>query len=140
MKGLHLCLEARDVEGLPRDLMVHPRTGFRKIGEADAQLEQRGELARLMPPRGDPDLVQGAPEAVARMGVVVSDRGRACAGRRADEDEAQVRAELVGEAMEAVIGHLDQWPATSGRYTKSRALARPSFSDGCPGPARARRA
>jgi len=40
-----------------------------------------------------------APEPVAGMGVVVSDRGRARAGGGADEDEAEVGAELIGEAV-----------------------------------------
>lgn len=41
-----------------------------------------------------------APEAVAGMGVVVPEfsRARACGG--ADEDEAEVGEELVGEAVE----------------------------------------
>ena len=39
-----------------------------------------------------------APEAVAGMGVVVPEFGRARRGGGADEDEAEVGTELVGEA------------------------------------------
>src|SRR5258708_2889434 len=45
-----------------------------------------------------------APEAGAGMGVVVPDFGRARAGRGAAEDEAEVGAELVEEA----VGHLGE--------------------------------
>lgn len=106
LPGLHLRLEACDVEGLPRNLVVHPRAGFREISEADAPFEQGGELAWLMPPGGDPDLVQGAPEAIARMGVVVPHAGGSCAGGGADEDEAEVGAELVGEAVRGATRHV----------------------------------
>jgi hypothetical protein len=40
-----------------------------------------------------------APEAVVGMGVVVPDGGRARAGGGADEDEAEVGTELIGEAV-----------------------------------------
>ena len=113
--GSYLCLEACDVERLPGDLMVHPRAGFRKIGEADARFEQRCELARLMTPRRDPDLMQCAPEAVAGMSVVVPDTGGASAGRRANEDEAEVGAKLIGQAMGMAIGHADERNAISDR-------------------------
>jgi hypothetical protein len=46
-----------------------------------------------------------APEAVAGMGVVVPELGRARAGGGADEDEAEVGAELVGEAVDG--GQID---------------------------------
>jgi hypothetical protein len=55
--------------------VIHPGAGFGEIGEADAEFKQRGELARLIPPRRDPGLMQRAPEAIAGMGVVVPDAG-----------------------------------------------------------------
>lgn len=44
-----------------------------------------------------------APETVAGMGVVVPELGRARAGGGADEDETEVGAELVGEAVEGFV-------------------------------------
>ena len=111
--SLDLGFEACDVEGLPGDLMVHPRAGFRKIGEADAQFKQCGELVRFMSAGRDPGLVQRAPKAVARMGVVVADAGGSRAGRRANKDEAEVGAKAVGQAMVATVGHVDERNATS---------------------------
>jgi hypothetical protein len=82
--------------------MIHPGAGLGEIGEADAELEQCGKLIGPITPRRDAGLMQRAPEAVAGMGVIVPDRGRARAGRGADEDQAQVGAELVGEAVSIV--------------------------------------
>jgi hypothetical protein len=45
-----------------------------------------------------------APEAVAGMGVVVPELGRTRRGGRADEDEAEVGTELVGEAVGGLRG------------------------------------
>ena len=112
MIGLDLCVESGDVEGLPGNLVVHPRAGFGKIGETDSQVEQRGELVGLMSPGGDPDLMQRTPEAVAGMGVVVADAGGSGAGRRADEDEAKVGAELIGQTVGIAIGHVNGRNAT----------------------------
>jgi hypothetical protein len=47
------------------------------------------------------------PEAVAGMGVVVSELGRARRGGGADEDEAEVGVELVGEAVEEGLGQIN---------------------------------
>jgi hypothetical protein len=47
-----------------------------------------------------------APEAIAGMGVVVPELSRARAGGGADEDEAEIGTELVGEAVEGTVGHL----------------------------------
>jgi hypothetical protein len=41
------------------------------------------------------------------MGVVVPELRRARAGGGADEDEAEVGTELVGEAVEGCIGHVN---------------------------------
>lgn len=51
-----------------------------------------------------------APEAVAGMGVIVAEFGRTRRGGGADEDEAEVRAELVGEAV-------------GGRFDRRRAIS-----------------
>lgn len=83
--------------------MIHPGAGLGEIGEADPELDQRRELARLIPPRRDPGLMDRAPEAVAGVGIVVPEFGRARAGGGADEDEAEIGTELVGEAVEC--GH-----------------------------------
>jgi hypothetical protein len=46
-----------------------------------------------------------APEAIAGMSIVVPELGRAGAGCGADEDEAEVGTELVGEAVQIAVGH-----------------------------------
>jgi hypothetical protein len=48
-----------------------------------------------------------APEAVAGVGVVVPELGRARAGGGADEDEAEIGAELIREAVGECIGHVN---------------------------------
>jgi len=96
---LDLGPEAGHVDRVSRDLVIHPGAGLGEIGEADPEIEQRRELARLITPRRDAGLMDRAPEAVAGMGVVVPEFGRARRGGGADEDEAEVGAELVGEAV-----------------------------------------
>ena len=49
--------------------------------------------------RHDADLEQRGPEAVAGMGVIMPEVGRSRAGGGADEDEAEVGLELVGETV-----------------------------------------
>jgi len=86
--------------------VIHPGARLAEIGEADPELDQRCELARLIAPRRDPGLMDRAPEAVAGMGVVVPELGRARRGGGADEDEAEVFTKLVGEAVESpTSGH-----------------------------------
>jgi hypothetical protein len=85
--------------------VIHPGAGLGEVGEADPDLDQRRELAWLIASRRDAGLMDRVPEAVARMGVVVADFGRARAGGSADEDEAEVGAELVGEAVQIAVGH-----------------------------------
>lgn len=48
-----------------------------------------------------------APEAVAGMGVVVPEFGRARAGGGADEDEQELGTELVGEAVRGRGGQIN---------------------------------
>ena len=79
--------------------MVHSRTELAEVGEADAELQQRGKFTRLVSARRDADLVDGAPEAIAGTGVVVAEVSGALSGGGADEDEAEVRLELVGKAF-----------------------------------------
>jgi len=87
--------------------MIHPGAGFGEIGEADAECEQAGKLVRPIAPWRDAGLMQRAPEAVAGMSVVVPDLGRARRGGGADEDEAEIGTELVGEAVGECIGHVN---------------------------------
>jgi hypothetical protein len=44
---------------------------------------------RVISARRDPGLVDGAPEAIAGMGVIVADVGRPLPGSGADEDQFQ---------------------------------------------------
>ncbi|MGY3456900.1 hypothetical protein ACVWW5_002350 [Bradyrhizobium sp. LM3.4] len=87
-------------------MVIHPGARFGEIGEADPEVEQCRELTRLITPRRDAGLMDRAPEAVARMGVVVPELGRARACGGADEDEAEVFAKLVGEAVQGLLGHV----------------------------------
>src|SRR6478609_10835733 len=50
----HLGPEAGHVDRCGRDLVIHPGPRLGEIGEADPELKQRSELARLIPPRRDP--------------------------------------------------------------------------------------
>src|SRR5438477_5682806 len=61
---------------------------------------------RLIAARRQADLMERAPEAVLRMRVVVAERRGPPARRRADENEAQIVRELVGQA---VHGRLVGW-------------------------------
>lgn len=96
--------EPRHVDRLTRDLVIHPGARLGEISEADPELDQACELAWLIPSRRDAGLMNRAPEAVAGMGVIVPDGGRARAGGGADEDEAEIRTELVGEAVANSFG------------------------------------
>lgn len=96
---LDLLSESRYVDRLRRDLVIHPRARLAEIGEADAERDQRRELARLIAARRDPGLMERAPEAVAGVGIVVPECGRARRGGGADEDEAEVGTEEVREAV-----------------------------------------
>ncbi len=75
--------------------MVHSRTDFAHIGEANAELQQARKFMRFIPARRDADLVERAPKAIAGMRIVVTDVGGSLAGGGADEDQAQVRLKLV---------------------------------------------
>jgi hypothetical protein len=98
----HLVAEGRDIDGKFERLMIHSGAELADIGEADAELQQRRKFMRLVAARRDADLVDRAPEAIAGTGVVMACRGRALAGGGADEHEAEVRLELVGEFFQVV--------------------------------------
>ena len=68
--------------------MVHSRTDFAHIGEANAEFQQAWKFMRLIPARRDADLVDRAPKAIAGMRVVVTYIGGSLAGGGADKDEA----------------------------------------------------
>jgi len=52
--------------------MVHSRTAFAHIGEANAELQQAWKFMRFISARRDPDLVDRAPKAIAGMCVVMT--------------------------------------------------------------------
>jgi len=95
----HDSFETIGVEGVCGDVMVHAGAQLRHVREADAEGEQVLKLGWGEQPRRQPDLVQGAPEPVAAAGVVVPQLSRALPGGRADEHNAQVGREDVGELM-----------------------------------------
>ncbi len=55
--------------------MVHSRTGFAHIGEANAELQQAWKFMRLISARRYADLVDRAPKAIAGMRVVMAQVG-----------------------------------------------------------------
>lgn len=118
--------ESRHVDRLRRDLMIHPGPRLGEIGEADPELNQRRELARLIAPRRDPGLMDRAPEAVAGMGIVVPEFSRARRGGGADEDEAEVGTELVGEAVGGGSSIKQRASPLKGRYDRSSCLWSPT--------------
>jgi hypothetical protein len=52
--------------------MVHSRTDFAHIGEANAEFQQARKFMRLISARRYADLVDRAPEAIAGMRVVMT--------------------------------------------------------------------
>jgi hypothetical protein len=95
----HPLSECQDIDARLQRLMVHARARLAHVGEADAKVEQRSEFMRLIEPRRDADRMNRAPEAVAGMRIVVAEIGGTLSGSGADKDEAEVRLELVGEAV-----------------------------------------
>jgi len=114
--------EPRHVDRCGLDLVIHPGARLGQIGKADPELQQRRELARLIAARRDPGLVERAPKAVAGMGVVVPDFSGARAGGGADEDEAEARAELVGEAFDDGSGQITRPQACQFRKEGSHTV------------------
>ena len=67
--------------------MIHSRAGLAHIGEADAKIQQAWKLMRLILAWRYPGLVDGAPKAIAGMGVIVAHVGRPLSSSGADEDQ-----------------------------------------------------
>jgi len=79
--------------------MVHACARLAHVGEADAEVEQGREFMRLIAARRDSDRVDRAPEAISGMRVVMAEVCGTLPGSGADEDEAEMKLELVGEAV-----------------------------------------
>ena len=79
------------------------------VGEADAEVEQLAKLDRLQGARGETDLVQDPPEAIAGPGVRCADPRGLVTGRRAAEDNSQTGREQV---RQDVIGYLRTFEST----------------------------
>jgi len=93
----NICHELRRIELVAGNLVIHARTELRHVGEADVQCEQIAIFFRRKLAWRQPNLVQRAPEAIAATGVVVAQFSGALPCRRADEDDAEVGCEEVGE-------------------------------------------
>jgi hypothetical protein len=104
---LYLFPEGRNIDGEGEGLIVHSRAELAKIGEADAEFQQRGKFMRLVSARRDADLVDRAPKAIARTRVVMAQVGRALSGGGADEDEAQVAFKLIGKFFQGKRAFFD---------------------------------
>jgi hypothetical protein len=82
---------AEDEPGVGAGLALH------EVREPDPELRQRRELRRREYARREPDLVERAPEAIARSRVVLAQLRGAPSRRRPAHDEAQVVGRHVGE-------------------------------------------
>ena len=82
--------------------MVHSRADFAHIGEANAEFQQAWKFMRFIPARGDADLVDRAPEAIAGMRVVMAQIGRPLSGSGADEDQPKMFLKLVRKFFQRV--------------------------------------
>src|SRR6266851_406204 len=98
----HLFTESRKIDREVEGLMVHSRTGFAHIGEADAELQQAWKFMRLISARRYPDLVDRAPKAIAGMRVVMTQVGGSLAGSGADENQAEMILKLVRKFFQLV--------------------------------------
>ena len=58
----------REIEGR----VVHSCTGLAHVGETNAEVQQASKFMRLILAWRYPDLVDGAPKAIAGMGVIVA--------------------------------------------------------------------
>ena len=68
--------------------MVHSRTDFAHIGEANAEFQQARKFMRFISARSDADLMDRAPKAIAGMRIVMAYVGGSLAGGGADEDQS----------------------------------------------------
>ena len=67
--------------------MIHSRAGLAHIGETDAEIQQASKFMRLILAWRYPGLVDGAPKAIAGMGVIVAHVGGPLPSSGADEDQ-----------------------------------------------------
>jgi hypothetical protein len=98
----HLFTESRNIDRGVQGLMVHSRTAFAHVGEANAEFQKARKFMRLISARRDADLVDRAPKAIAGMRVVMACVGGSLAGSGADEDEAQMILKLVRQFFQLV--------------------------------------
>ena len=82
--------------------MVHSRTEFTHVGEANAEFQEFAKFMRLVSARRYADIVQRAPKSIAGMRVVMAQVGRPLSGSGADEDQSKVFLKLVGKLFQSV--------------------------------------
>jgi len=68
--------------------MVHSRSELAKIGEANAEFQQRRKFFRLVSARRYAYLVDCVPKAIALMRVIVARVGRSLSSSGADENQS----------------------------------------------------
>src|SRR5947209_4363205 len=73
-----LAFECGDIDGSCGELTIHAGLGLAEIGKTDSKRQQRSELARVIVAWRDAGFMDGAPETVTGMRVVVAVGGRAC--------------------------------------------------------------
>ena len=82
--------------------MVHSRAELAKVGEADAEFQQRMKFVRLVPARRDADLVDRTPKAIAAPRIVMAQVGGPLSGGSADEDQPKMFSKLIRKSFHPV--------------------------------------
>src|SRR4051812_4877307 len=120
-KSLHLCSERGNIDRVRRKLTLHAGFGLVEIREADAERQQRAKLARVIAARRYAGLMDCAPEAIARMRIIVADMRRPVAGRSADKDQPQLRAKQVRQLVGRRT-HRDAGSSAAARKSEAHGL------------------
>src|SRR5690606_22131702 len=97
LEFFQLYSEANAVIVLRLDFCVHPCRNLAKVSKANSVVQQPPELLRIVEAWGQSNLIQGAPEPIAGMGVVRPDLRRGPPSCGADENNVQVRREQIGK-------------------------------------------
>ena len=111
--------------------MVHSRTEFTHVGEANAEFQEFAKFMRLVSARRYADIVQRAPKSIAGMRVVMAQVGGPLARGGADEDQSQLFPKLVRKLFHRVCPFGQSrvrrtgWPTASAEAQRAEAEAKP---------------
>ena len=71
----YLFAETGNVDREIESRVVHSCTGLAHVGETNAEVQQASKFVRLILAWRYPDLVDGAPKAIAGMSIIMTDVG-----------------------------------------------------------------